>query len=128
MGLMMGHPAFANRSFGGIARLIAGHVNRNHYYILFRDGQPTGFVGWAFAPEAAARAWLDGDGTQIGEGHDGRTGDCVLFNIWVTDGAQMNSQLVRLLRAEFHDKRALMARRLYGDGRIRPILITNTRL
>ena len=125
MGLMMNGPAFANRSFGGIARLIAGHVNRGHYYVVFRGGQPAGFVGWAFAPEEAARAWLDGDGSLLG---DGREGDCVIFNIWMTDGPDMNSYLVRTMRNEFRDKRALMARRIYADGRIRPVLINNTRL
>lgn len=128
MGLTMGHPAFANRTFGGIARLIAGHVNRGHYFIVFRDGRPAGFVGWAFAPEAAAQAWLDGDGSMLDDGQDGRSGDCVLVNMWVTDGAEMNSFLVSLLRKEFHDKRALMARRLYPDGKARPVQIRNQRL
>lgn len=125
MGLMMGHPAFANRTFGGIARLIAGHVNRGHYLIVFRDGRPRGFVGWALTDEAAAQAWLDGDGSRIG---DGTQGDCVLLNIWVTDGPDMNTFLVKTLRNLLSDKRRLFARRIYPDGRIRPVTFSNARL
>ena len=125
MSLMMGHPAFANRSFGSIARMIAGHVNRGHYLFVFRDDQPRGFVGWAFTDSRAAQAWLDGDGSDIG---DGKEGDSVLFNIWVTDGPDMNSFLVRTMREEFREKRMLVARRIYADGRMRPIKITNQRL
>lgn len=125
MGLMMGHPAFGNRTFGGIAQLIAGHVNRGHYLIVFRDGRPAGFVGWALTDEPAAQAWLDGDGSKVG---NGQAGDCVLFNIWVTDGPDMNSHLVGLMREEFREKTALMARRIYADGRTRPIVIRNSRL
>ncbi|MDQ2094066.1 hypothetical protein [Rhodalgimonas zhirmunskyi] len=125
MSLMMGHPSFANRSFGGISRLIAGHVNRGHYLILFRDGKPAGFVGWALSPEGPARAWLEGDGSQMG---DGKTGDCVLFNIFVSDGPDMTAYARRVLREELRDKRLGFARRIYDDGRIKPIEITNSRL
>ncbi|KNG92222.1 hypothetical protein ATO11_18340 [Pseudaestuariivita atlantica] len=125
MSLLMGHAPFADRTFGGMCRLIAGHLNRKHYYIVFRDGQPRGFVGWTYDQEDAAQAWLDGNGTLTG---DGREGDCVIFNFWVTDGPDMNSFLVRTMREEFRDKRRLVARRIYSDGRIRPISIANTRI
>lgn len=125
MSLMMGHPGFDNRTFGGMARMIAGHVNRGHYFIVFRDGQPKGLVGWAFTTRTAATAWRDGDGSLIG---DGRDGDSVIFNVWVTDGPDMNSFLVRTMREEFREKRLLVARRIYADGRQKPITISNKRL
>ncbi|MCR8550655.1 hypothetical protein M4578_22760 [Salipiger sp. P9] len=125
MALLMGHPVFANRRFGGLARLIAGQVNRGHYYILFRDQKPAGFLGWAYTDEAPARAWLAGDGSRVG---NGTSGDSAVFNIWVTDGPDMNSFALRTMRREFHDKRLIVARRLYADGRVKPLSITNTRL
>lgn len=124
LSLMLGHKPFAERSFGSMSRLIAGHVNRGHYCIIFRDGQAKGFVGWALTTPDAALAWRDGDGSAVG---DGRHGHGAVVNFWVSDGPDMNSYILRTLRTELSQTRLVTARRIYSDGRIRPVTVVNRR-
>ncbi len=124
--MLMQYDSFATLALRQIAPLIAGQVNRGHYYFVMRDGKLAGFLGWALCSEAAGEDWLESrDLSAFG---DGSAGDCVVFNTWVTDGPEMNSYVVGKMREVFRDKTKLVARRRYKDGRIRPIRIRNTRL
>lgn len=124
--LLMAHDSFGTLPFRQVAALLAGQVNRGHYLFVSRNGQQTGFVGWAFCSEAAGEAWIRRHDTRlIG---DGRHGPCVAVNSWLTDGPDMNSFLVGQLRALFRDKSLLVARRRYEDGRSRPVRLRNSRL
>lgn len=124
--LLMAHDSFGTLPFRQVTALLAGQVNRGHYLFVSRNGQQTGFVGWAFCSEAAGEAWITTHDTRlIG---DGRGGACVAFNSWLTDGQDMNSFLVGQLRELFRDKSLLVARRRYADGRSRPVRLRNARL
>lgn len=123
--LLMQYDSFGALPFRHVTSLITGQVNREHYFFVNRNGKPTGFLGWAYCSEAAGEAWLtDNDVSSIG---DGKAGDCVVFNTWVTDGPDMNSYVVSQMRPAFKDKTLLFARRRYANGRTRPIRIRNTR-
>lgn len=115
---------FSLLPFGQINALIIGAVNRKHYHFLLKDGQPVGFFAWAYASEAAAEKWLQkNDTSDIG---DGTSGDCVVFNIWRIDKScqhdpQLRAFLLQNLRRTFVDKRIVFARRVYSNGRTRPM-------
>lgn len=125
MMLLMRHDSFGGLPFRQIASIIAGQINRDHYFFVARNGVPTGFVGWALCSDVAGERWLrDNDASLIGNGVDG---PCVVLNTWVADGTDMNSFLLGKLRDTFRDKTRLFARRRYADGRTRPIRINQTR-
>ena len=59
LGLAVSHlmtkPVFANLRFGEWSRVLVGQVNRGHYcFVVDRDGQIQGFVGWALATREKA--------------------------------------------------------------------------
>lgn len=119
MGLLMTDQAFGSQRLGEIGRLIAGQVNRKHYYFIRRNKVPTGFIGWAYCSQDAARAWAErNDPRGIG---DGTTGDSVILNCWLADGKDMNSFLLGRLREEWSDKKKLFARRRYTNGASRAL-------
>jgi hemolysin-activating ACP:hemolysin acyltransferase len=121
MALLMTNSAFEGLRLGEIGRLIVGQVNRKHYYFICRDKVPTGFIGWAYCSEAAARGWAErNDARGIG---DGTMGDSVILNSWLADGKDMNSWLLGRLREEWHDKKYLFARRRYTSGTSRALVL-----
>ncbi|MEQ6204931.1 toxin-activating lysine-acyltransferase [Sulfitobacter sp. HNIBRBA2951] len=121
MVLLMNNDAFEGLRLGEIGRLIAGQVNRNHYYFICRNNVPTGFIGWAYCSEKAAYDWAErNDPRGIG---DGKTGDSVILNSWLADGKDMNSYLLGRLREEWTDKKKLFARRRYTSGKSRALVL-----
>ena len=62
MGLAVAHlmarPAFAGASFGHIATLLAGQINRGDYAFVLSGRKVVGFAGWAWVGEALGEAWL----------------------------------------------------------------------
>jgi len=92
---------------------------------------PYVLVRWAFARQEAAELWLEKkDPSLIG---DGKTGDCVVFNIWHIDKSlhgdfDLQAFLIRSFRDLFADKKELLARRVYPDGRVKPIRIKGRKL
>jgi hypothetical protein len=119
VGHLMTRPAFAGAPFGHIARGLAGVVNRGHYAFACRGEAIVGFVGWAFATEPVAEAWLAGErGFASAEA---REGDCCLLNFWQADNPAVTRFLIAFLTATFPDKRRVYARRHYPNGRIRPL-------
>ena len=130
-GMLQPFRNFALMPFGQVNALIIGAVNRGHYHYLLKDGQPAGFFAWAFASQEAAELWLEKkDPSLIG---DGKTGDCVVFNIWHIDKSlhgdfDLQAFLIRSFRDLFADKKELLARRVYPDGRVKPIRIKGRKL
>jgi hypothetical protein len=115
----MTRPAFAAAPFGHIARALAGQVNRGHYAFAQRGEAIVGFVGWAFAEEPVAEAWLAGE-RGFGDDEAAR-GDCVVLNFWQADTPEVSRFLVDRLIAAHPGKRRLYAKRHYPDGRLRPL-------
>jgi hemolysin-activating ACP:hemolysin acyltransferase len=123
--IAMRQPVFARLPFGQIATILAGQINRDHYFLVTRDGRITGFLGWAYTTPEGGERWLVEDDTSlIG---DGRAGDTVVLNVWISDGADMTAFSMRHLRRLWSDKRQLLARRIYPDGTVRPVRLTNAR-
>lgn len=121
MVLLMRDDAFSGLAIGEIGRLIAGQVNRDHYFFVGRNGKITGYLGWALCSHVAAERWAhQNDGSLVG---DGTTGDCVIINCWLADGRDMNSFLISKLRDEFASLKKLYARRRYLDGTHRALVL-----
>ena len=125
-GMLMVYPSFGDLPFGQVMKIIAGQINRGHYCFVFKDNNAVGFFGWAYTSQTGAENWLmNNDESGIG---DGIEGDCVVFNIWHTDGPKTNSFAVTHMRSKFSDKKMLYAKRRYNDGRVKPIRIPNMRM
>ena len=117
------HDAFAARPFGHWAKVLIGQVNRGHYRFATETGAEgpapriVGFAGWFHASRASAERWLADEACPA---HDPR-GDCVVLNAVAAESAEV----LRLLSGSLHLMRpgpfTLYAKRLYADGRVRPI-------
>jgi hypothetical protein len=115
----MGKPAYQAVKFNAWSRILAGQINRGHYrFVLNPAGQVVGMLGWALADERVAEHWLTG-GTWRDDG--GGEGDCVIFNVWSADTPAARALLLHAARLAISGGRTLYFRRLYPDGRVRPV-------
>jgi hemolysin-activating ACP:hemolysin acyltransferase len=117
---MMTKPAFANRRFGEWARVLAGQINRNHYFfVVDAKNQIQGFVGWAITTKEKAEAWVE-DRRPLGE-HEANEGDCIVFNAWAANNRQVNRFLVEAARKIIVGKDTCYFKRFYNNGSVRPV-------
>ena len=122
LGLAVSHlmtkPAFANLKFGDWSRILVGQINRGHYCFAVDAGhQVQGFMGWALASEAHAKAWADGTRPLTFE--DSRSGDHVVVNAFSANSTKVTRFLVDEARRAFKDKTTLYFKRHYKDGTTR---------
>ena len=116
-------PAFSRLSFGEWAATLAGQIERGHYLFVLRNNDVEGIAGWAFADHDQATSWLEG---HSGLPHEAcYDGDCVILNVWQTRSRPAQRFLLNHLRGLFADKKMLVAKRFYADGRVRPVRIVN---
>ena len=123
MELLMVSPQFATMRFGNLSRLIAGHINRKHYFFAGKDGEQdkelVGFIGWALLSCDDAEAWIsDNREPPVGAG---LAGPVCAVNIWRGATYETNIAMMRLLTAVCPEQTHIYARRFYADGRIRPV-------
>jgi hemolysin-activating ACP:hemolysin acyltransferase len=116
---LMTRPAFAEASFGHVARSLTGQVNRGHYAFVCRGDAVVGFAGWALATEPLAEAWLRGERALADA--EAATGDCVLLNFWQADTPEVSRFIVARLAQAMPGARRVYAKRHYPDGRVRPL-------
>jgi hemolysin-activating ACP:hemolysin acyltransferase len=115
---LMSKPAFAQQRFGAWARVLVGQINRGHCcFVLDPANNVVGFLGWAFASEDAAEAWLEGRKSFADEGSPG--GDCMIINGWAADTAAVNRILHNAARRAARGKRFVFFKRFYGSGTVR---------
>ena len=123
MGRAVGHlmtfPEFAAMRFGNLSRLIAGQVNRKHYFFLLQEQKIVGYCGWALTSIEDADAWLDENRPVSFVA--GMEGPCCVINIWQASTPGANRAIARILRTTLSDQTHLYARRFYADGRVRRV-------
>jgi hemolysin-activating ACP:hemolysin acyltransferase len=119
---LMSKPAFARLPFGHWSRVLAGQINRGHYFFVFEGKKVVGFAGWALASEAEAEAWHSGRSNPAAE--KGSTGACIILNAWDASTPQANKALLQQMRREGKDKLAIYAKREYPDGRSRRLKLS----
>jgi hemolysin-activating ACP:hemolysin acyltransferase len=120
---MMTKPAFAARHFGEWSRILVGQINRKHYYfVLDRENQVQGFVGWAVTTRAKAEAWVEGR-ERISH-KDSFKGDSLLINAWAASSLEANRFLLDAARRLFKDYDTFYFKRYYKDGRMKPRRLT----
>ncbi|WP_421723560.1 toxin-activating lysine-acyltransferase [Bauldia sp.] len=127
LGLAVSHlmtkPAFAQLKFGHWSRILTGQVNRGHYtFVIDRDDDVVGFLGWALATEGIAEAWVEGRGEFSDE--QARSGDCILINAWAADNQKVNRFILNSIRLIGKDKKTVYFKRHYKDGTTRPMRLT----
>ena len=123
LGLAVSHlmikPAFANLKFGDWSRILVGQINRGHYcFAVDGDNQVQGFMGWAFADQDKAEAWVEGRRALSFE--DSRNGDCMVINAWSANSTRVTRFLLAEMRRIGKDKTAVYFKRHYKDGTTRP--------
>lgn len=116
---LMGSPAFARQPFGAWSRVLVGQINRGHYALARRDGRTVGFLGYGRCGEEAARRWL-ADAVEPTSA-ECRAGPVVLLNAWSAEDAVVSRTLRAWLHRANADAEAVAAKRLYADGRVRPL-------
>jgi len=118
---LMSKPAYAHVKFNEWSQVLAGQARRGHYIFVF-DPQMrvVGMLGWALTDRDTAEAWVEG---RFAGNVDGREGDCILFNIWSADSAIAARRLLEASRLIGRGRYASYHRRVYPDGRIRPVRI-----
>lgn len=118
---LMSKPAYASIGFVAWSKVLAGQINRGHYVLVLDEkSQVVGMLGWAYANREAAWSWASGDG---GLG-DGRSGDCIVFNVWSANSRAVKVLLLRGARRAIMGRREIVYRRLYPDGRLRPVRLS----
>jgi hemolysin-activating ACP:hemolysin acyltransferase len=127
LGLAVNHlmtkPAFMRIRFGELSQLLAGIVNRDHYFfVVDQTRQIQGFAGWALTSRRNAEDWLSG--RRALESKDCVAGECIVMNAWSASTITTHRYMVREARKVLGDKDAIFFRRFYGDGRTRPVRIS----
>ena len=116
---MMTKPAFAALRFGDWSRILVGQINRKHYYfVIGRNNQVEGFLGWAVTTKEKAEAWVEG--RERVSYQDSFEGDSLLINAWAASSLEVNRFLLDAARQLFKDYDTLYFKRYYKDGRIKP--------
>jgi hemolysin-activating ACP:hemolysin acyltransferase len=119
---LMTRAAFARLRFGEWSRILVGQINRRHYrFVLDDKDRVVGFFGWALATREAAEAWVEG---RSSSSHDtAKDGECIIFNAWTADTIQVNRFLLDAARRAMLGKETAYFKRLYKDGRTRPVRV-----
>jgi hemolysin-activating ACP:hemolysin acyltransferase len=124
LGLAVSHlmtkPAFAQLKFGDWSRVLVGQINRKHYRFVLDDrDKVVGFLGWALTSRETAEAWVEGRGGFSDA--DARDGDCIVFNAWSADSADVNPVLLAAAREAMRGRQMMYFKRLYDAGSVRPV-------
>lgn len=115
---LMGKPAYARIGFATWAKVLAGQINRRHYwFVLDLDDRVVGMLGWAYADSNSAERWVRGEPVQF----DGLSGDCVVFNVWSAQTDDVTPLVLDAARRIVKGRETFYYRRVYPDGRIRPV-------
>lgn len=127
LGLAVNHlmtkPSFMRMRFGELSQLLAGIVNRDHYFfVVDQTRQIQGFAGWALTSRGNAEDWLSGRRALASK--DCIAGECIVMNAWSASTITTHRYMVRETRKVLGDKDAIFFRRFYGDGRMRPVRIS----
>lgn len=111
---------FRQLTFVEAGRLIAGQINRGHYFFVRQKQSIVGYAGWALCSEAAGDLWLSRNiDVPLAEAE---SGDCILLNMWQADAPDINPLIVRELQRRNPDKKFLFAKRFYNSGNaVRPL-------
>lgn len=116
---LMGKPVHAGLKFGAWSRVLAAQAGRGHCrFVIDPQGRVVGLLGYALADRAAAERWVAGEDVRI----DGREGTCVIFNVWSADAPEARDLLLAAAR-QVSQGRDIYFRRIYPDGRARPVRI-----
>ena len=119
---LMTRPAFARLRFGEWSRILTGQINRKHYrFVLDDKDRVVGFLGWALATRKAADAWVEGRADFSHD--DAKDGPCIIFNAWTANTPQINRFVLDAARQAMLGKETAYFKRLYKDGRSRPMRI-----
>lgn len=118
---LMRAPVFAALPFGMMTRLVVGQVNRGHYFfILDAADEVQGYCGWAQVSHGAAEAWLTANRDIADPG--AKEGPVCAINLWHATGPAVNAAMIAALRRRLsRATEAIVARRFYADGRVRPV-------
>lgn len=121
LGMMVDHlmnkPAYSAVGFTSWSKILAGQINRNHYAFIINSQQKLlGMIGWVFADQSVAEAWVSGK--PLGK-HGGKDGDCIIFNMWSADNNEVHGLILDIARQAVAGCKMLYYRRLYADGRMR---------
>lgn len=124
LGLAVSHlmtkPAFANLRFGVWSRILVGQIRRGHFaFAVDAEGAVQGFIGWGLTSRDHAEAWLEGRSGLAYE--DSRGGNCVIFNAWSANSTSVHRFLLDEVRGLFSGMDTIYFKRLYKDGRLRPV-------
>jgi hemolysin-activating ACP:hemolysin acyltransferase len=122
---LMTRPAFARLRFGEWSRVLVGQINRRHYhFVIDARGHVVGFLGWAYTSSDGAESWIEGRGNfSGGETTDGK---CVVFNAWSASLPEATPVLLDAARRAVAGREMIYFRRLYKDGRSRPVRLPVT--
>lgn len=119
---LMTRPAFARLRFGEWSRILTGQINRKHYrFVLDDNDRVVGFLGWALATRKTADAWVEGQADFSND--NAKDGACIIFNAWAADTPQVNRFVLDAARQAMLGKETAYFKRLYKDGRTRPVCI-----
>ena len=119
---LMSKPAYARLGFASWSNVLAGQAARGHYcFVIDESNRVVGMVGWAYTDRPRAERWVDGLSADIG---DGRRGNCVVFNLWSSDGPDTTAMVFAATRHAMSGCERLYFRRLYPNGRIRPVRLS----
>jgi len=129
LGLAVGHlmskPAYDGLKFTTWSKILAGQVNRGHYAFVFdARNEVVGMVGWAYCDQATAENWVRGKPVTA---LDNRSGKCVIFNLWSASDSHVNAMVLRAARKAMTGCETLYYRRLYPNGRVRPVRLSVNR-
>lgn len=122
---LMTRPAFARLRFGEWSKVLVGQINRQHYhFVIDAKGKVVGFLGWACTSSDKAEAWIEGlANIADGEMMDGK---CVIFNVWSANTPAVTPVLLEAARRAVEGRDMIYFRRLYKDGRARPVRLPVT--
>ena len=116
---LMNKENFRNQKFGQWSKILAGQINRGHYFLVTDGAKTVGYAGWAYVDEATGRAWLKGGGdTPSANCADG---DCIVVNAWAADDERINRFVLHEVRRACIGKKTAFFKRVYESGRVRPI-------
>jgi hemolysin-activating ACP:hemolysin acyltransferase len=120
---LMNVPNLARLPFGQMAKLIAGQINRGHYFfVVDRSSAICGYCGWTQAAHEQAEAWLERN-VEV-SGQDKADGPVCVINLWQASSPKANAVIIGALRTMLHPATELVvAKRFYPDGTIRPVRI-----
>ena len=118
---LMSKPAFAKLAFGEWSKILAGQINRGHYYFVV-DGknQIKGFAGWGMTSREKAEAWLYQNRPLSYE--DCLEGKHCVCNVWSANTNQAHRWMTREARRIWTEGglEVIYFKRFYADGRVRP--------